>query len=918
MNADDSTIVQEEHFNLWLAAGDEALAAGTVEAASYAAEAPAALRRRLERELSWCQLVRRLLPRDDDATQVHAPTAAPAILPSMSRLGRFHIRRELGRGGFGVVFLAHDPDLGRDVALKVPRPEALASADLRARFRQEARVAANLDHPAIVAVHEAGEEDGVCYIASAYCPGINLAAWLRQRSEPVTPDDAARLTAVLAEAVAHAHQRGILHRDLKPANILLSFSGERPAGASPDALAERSRLNEYTPRITDFGLAKLVGDPSTTPAEDGQTHSGAVLGTPAYMAPEQAGGRTRTAGPAADVYALGVILYELLTGRPPFQGDTPLDTLLLVRTTEPLSPARLRPRLPRDLETICLKCLHKDPGGRYAGAADLAADLNRFLRREPIRARPASVWERGVKWARRRPAAAALAAVSTAAAAAVIVVVLIANARLQHERDLAESRRLEAETQRQRALTHLREARETADRFLTRVGFEQLDGVPHMETVRRELLEDAVRSYENFARLESDDPEIRWETGRAWRRLGKIHGYLGNRDAAEQSYRAAVAVHEPLATTFPDRPEYRRELAASLNNLATVLGRRNKASEQRQVLEQAVSLQEGLAADFPDQADYRQDLGQSYDLQGQVLAEAGQTTEAEQAFRRAADVLDGVVADAPSILAYRQSQAICKRNLGVLLAKQDRFAEAVPFFEKDLEFWDRLAEEHPEVPRNRGRASDAAYHLGNLLTATGRPEDGKKLLARSVARRQSLAEEFPRVPAYHVDLAAAQEKLARQLRQRGDFAGARPLLEGAVAHLRSAIAIDPVAASRDLVSSLSWLLADTQLQLGEYRQAAVVAHELPAIRPAHWEECYQAARLLTRCVPAARQDASLDEARSRELVEQYSRRAVDLLREAGRRGHTDRAYMKTDTGLDVLRARDDFKELMREVDGPAR
>ncbi len=304
--------------------------------------------------------------------------------------GRFHIRREVGRGGFGVVFLADDPLLHRPVALKLPRPDAVADPGLRARFLREARAAAALDHPGIVPVYEAGEVGPVCYIAAAFCPGTDLARWLKGRTGPVAAKTAAALLADIADAAHHAHSHGILHRDLKPSNILLE-----PAPAAATG---------YAPRITDFGLARLLE------ADADQTSSGVVLGTPVYMAPEQAEGRGDRVAAPTDVYALGVILYEVLTGILPSRGGSLLQTLEQVRSGWPVPVRRLRPDVPRDLETVCLKCLHKEPARRYATAADLAADLRRFLAGQPVRARPVGSAELAWFWARRNPALASLAA----------------------------------------------------------------------------------------------------------------------------------------------------------------------------------------------------------------------------------------------------------------------------------------------------------------------------------------------------------------------------------------------------------------------------------------------------------------------------------------------------------------------------
>ncbi len=258
------------------------------------------------------------------------PRSIPSPAERPRQFGRYIILRELGRGAFGVVFLASDSVLGREVALKVPRPLALVTPEVRRRFVREAEAASRLDHPHIVPVYDVGEEGPICYIASAYCEGPNLADWLRGRSAPIPFLEAARLVAILSAAVGHAHERGILHRDLKPSNILLRPPD--PAWAGTDAVS--SGLG-FVPRICDFGLAKLLDQDSH------ETCSGVPIGSPSYMAPEQAAGRLRDHGPATDVYALGAILYELLTGRPPLVGETDLETLRLVSDQHPTAPRSL-------------------------------------------------------------------------------------------------------------------------------------------------------------------------------------------------------------------------------------------------------------------------------------------------------------------------------------------------------------------------------------------------------------------------------------------------------------------------------------------------------------------------------------------------------------------------------------------------
>jgi tRNA A-37 threonylcarbamoyl transferase component Bud32 len=308
---------------------------------------------------------------DLPAVTQHEQVARPAPLPVIDG---YEIGELLGRGGMGLVFKARQQALKRHVALKIVVSGAHAGADERARFRTEAEAVARLHHPGIVQIYEVGEQAGCPYLALEFVSGGSLAQQLD--GTPMPPRRAAQLLLDLARAVQHAHEQGIIHRDLKPANVLLTEAG--------------------VAKIADFGLAKLLD------VEQSHTQTGTVLGSPSYMAPEQAAGQVRTIGRAADVYALGAILYELLTGRPPFIGASFLETLDQVRTHDPAPPQVLQPRVPEDLATICLKCLEKNPAERYPSSAALAQDLDRFLRGEAIAARTTSLWDQAARLLRHR------------------------------------------------------------------------------------------------------------------------------------------------------------------------------------------------------------------------------------------------------------------------------------------------------------------------------------------------------------------------------------------------------------------------------------------------------------------------------------------------------------------------------------
>lgn len=365
--------------------------------------------------------------------------AEPAVGTTIHYFGDYEILEEIARGGMGVVYKARQKSLNRIVALKIVLAgEFASSADIE-RFHAEAEAAANLDHPGIVPIYEVGTFEGRHYFSMAYVEGQSLAA--RIAGGPLAPDLAADIVKAVAEAVHYAHQRGVIHRDLKPANILLDCAGR--------------------PRVTDFGLAKRVGGGSHV------TTTGQILGTPSYMPPEQASGGTIV--PASDVYALGAVLYAVLTGRPPFYAADTLETISQVLNAEPVSPRRLNPNVARDLETIVLKCLEKSPQRRYATAEELAEELERYVTGRPIRARPISRPERLWRWCRRNPPRAVAAGV-----ALLLLIVILIGGLWFHGRLQGQLRQTEAAKQElQRAL--VREAAERLDSDLL-----QLTRVPEL------------------------------------------------------------------------------------------------------------------------------------------------------------------------------------------------------------------------------------------------------------------------------------------------------------------------------------------------------------------------------------------------------------------------------------------------------
>jgi serine/threonine protein kinase len=464
-----------------------------------------------------------------------AGSSLPEIQPSdIEEIPGYELLGILGRGGMGIVFRARQISLKRQVALKMILTGRHARPDDRLRFQKEAEAVARLQHPNIVQIYEVGEQNGLPYFSLEFVNAGSLGQFLS--GTPQSPRVSADLVRQLAGAMHYAHKRGIVHRDLKPANILLHLDESRISrdgrGADPSVFRE---LTSYVPKISDFGLAKHVGG-------DEHLRHGTIVGTPSYMAPEQAGGAGGVGG-SADVYALGAILYEMVTGRPPFKATTVQETAQQVLNQNVVPPTQLQPKVPRDLETICLTCLQKDPADRYANAEALGEDLRRFLADEPILARPTPLPDRLGLWARRRPRAALAVAAAIFVTATLVQVWGQVTSSLEWARD-----RSRADFE--RSTTHLQNALVAIDQLAT------------MEPAQdRARVEKAIEFYAALADDARHQPAHRPIAAQAFQRLAELRLHTGDTAGAAHANQQAMAILEQLVAEFPEREAFAGRLA---------------------------------------------------------------------------------------------------------------------------------------------------------------------------------------------------------------------------------------------------------------------------------------------------------------------------------------------------------------------
>jgi tetratricopeptide (TPR) repeat protein/tRNA A-37 threonylcarbamoyl transferase component Bud32 len=868
--------------------------------------------------------------RRDTASEAGSATAGE-LLPR--RLGDYELLEVIGRGGMSVVYKARQLSLNRLLAVKMIRArDPGAAVDLQ-RLLHEAETIAHLDHPHLVPVYEVGWDQGMPYFSMKLMEGGSLAEALPPLA--VQPRAAARLMVQVARAVHHAHQRGILHRDLKPSNILLDQHGQ--------------------PHVTDFGLAKRLATDSSL------TQPGAIVGTPSYMAPEQARGRQGAITTATDLYGLGAVLYTLLTGQPPFRGETVLDTLEQVKEREPERPGGKNRRVDRDLETICLKCLRKEPRERYGSAEALAEDLERWLAGLPVLARRARLGERLAKWARRRPAFAAMVGFTSLMVVALLAGAVWHNVRLNaalHERE-REGRRAEANFQR---------TLQAIDRLLTWVGDGHLAHSPRMEPVRRQVLEDALGFYQQFLQDQDPAPGVRREVGRAHWRVGRIYFMLRRPAEASAAYRRGAALLEELAADFPAAPEYRADLAHILTDLGTVLKEAGQLPEAEEVYERAIALQtklvedatgtaeyrstqalilrdlgvlrresgrfpkadqtyrqalavfEELVRDFPTEPKYRGYLASTRNNRANLLHTLGQADRAEQEYQSAVKIQEELVREFDAVPEYRQGLARSYNNLGTLWCKSNP-EQAEQAYQQAVTIQRRLAADFPSVPEYESDLARTLDNQANLLKNTNQPDQAKAAYAEALAIYQKQAAEFPTLPECQSGLGATLNDWAGLLRRTGgrkDLLEAKGLLEKAIRHQQAALRYKPQHPQYvQFLCKHYGVLADTLVQLRDHGAAATAAAELANLTAriddvpgAQWQVYFRAASLLARCVPLAENDPLLSEAQQRATTQRYAEQAMNWLRQAIAKGYKDAKRLQEVPDLASLRQRPDFENLL--------
>ena len=676
-----------------------------------------------------------------------APQPAPKT--AVRDFGDYVLLGLLGSGGMGDVFRARQKSANRVVALKLIRREKLESqsADRRRdwleRFRVEAQTAAQLEHDHIVRIYDVGDHRGTLFYSMQLIDGKSLAEIIRPG--PIENRRAAGLMRRIALAVHYAHEKGILHRDIKPQNILVrQYSSST---MSETAESDVVTVTNERPFVADFGLAKLLEGAS------GTTQTGEVMGSPSYMSPEQAQDASRCTV-RSDVYSLGATLYDILTGRPPFQAFSALETLRQVIDAEPVAPRNLNPAIDRDLQTITLKTLAKEPARRYATALELADDLRRYELGEPIHARPISTAGRSWLWCRRNPAVALLA-VGVALLLFMGALGIVAHSIRVSQYATRESvARTEAES-------YLSMALDVIDQMLADFGDESLADVPQMENVRKELLRKALNLQLQLLATKPTNRSVRVEFARAQHRIGKIHKLLGEQTQARAAFQQAIVQFEDLRQDDPSDDQLRHFLATS-HTMHGETWRKSSPSQAQAAYEAAIALQNELKDASPAEVDFQIERARTLNNLGLLLTETGKDASAEVQLVDAAQTLSDLLQRGEAQANVYADLGRSQINLGVLLRKQtDRKDEAKAAYEDAIENLKQAVGLDSENRDFRFRLSVALIDLGNFLTTDAKDaRAGLDITLQANKGFRVLCDEFPGFPLYRYELANSHNSLA--------------------------------------------------------------------------------------------------------------------------------------------------------------